>query len=56
MSEREPPDIGRHLRALRRQRNLSLRGLAELCDLSPTTISLIERGDSSPSAMRQAST
>jgi len=49
MSEREPPDIGRQVRALRRQRNLSLRGLAELCDLSPTTISLIERGDSSPS-------
>ena len=49
MSERKPPDIGRQVRALRRQRNLSLRGLAELCDLSPTTISLIERGDSSPS-------
>jgi transcriptional regulator with XRE-family HTH domain len=49
MNEREPPDIGRQVRALRRQRGLSLRGLAELCDLSPTTISLIERGDSSPS-------
>ena len=49
MSEREPPYIGRQVRALRRQRNLSLRGLAEPCDLSPTTISLIERGDSSPS-------
>ena len=49
MNEREPPDIGGQLRALRRQRSLSLRGLAELCDLSPTTISLIERGDSSPS-------
>jgi transcriptional regulator with XRE-family HTH domain len=49
MSEKEPPDIGRHLRDLRHQRNLSLRGLAERCDLSPTTISLIERGDSSPS-------
>lgn len=49
MTEREPPDIGRQVRALRQQRNLSLRGLAELCDLSPTTISLIERGDSSPS-------
>jgi transcriptional regulator with XRE-family HTH domain len=49
MSDREPPDIGRQVRALRRQRSLSLRGLAELCDLSPTTISLIERGDSSPS-------
>jgi transcriptional regulator with XRE-family HTH domain len=49
MSERQPPDIGRQVRTLRRQRGLSLRGLAELCDLSPTTISLIERGDSSPS-------
>ena len=49
MSEREPPDIGRQVRTIRRQRNLSLRGLAEMCDLSPTTISLIERGDSSPS-------
>ncbi len=49
MNDRKPPDIGTQLRALRRKRGLSLRGLAELCDLSPTTISLIERGDSSPS-------
>lgn len=49
MSDREPPDIGSQVRALRKQRGLSLRGLAEICDLSPTTISLIERGDSSPS-------
>ena len=49
MSELQPPDIGTQLRSLRQQRSLSLRGLAELCDLSPTTISLIERGESSPS-------
>jgi transcriptional regulator with XRE-family HTH domain len=34
---------------MRTQRGLSLRALAELCDLSPNTISLIERGATSPS-------
>jgi len=49
MSEQRAPDVGSQLRALRQKRGLSLRTLAELCDLSPNTISLIERGDSSPS-------
>jgi len=49
MSEQEAPNVGVQLRALRQQRGLSLRTLAELCDLSPNTISLIERGESSPS-------
>lgn len=49
VSEQRPPDVGLQLRALRQKRGLSLRTLAELCDLSPNTISLIERGDSSPS-------
>jgi len=49
MSEKETPNVGLHLKELRSQRGLSLRALAELCDLSPNTISLIERGASSPS-------
>jgi len=49
INEREPPDIGAQVRTLRQKRGLSLRGLAELCDMSPTTISLIEHGDTSPS-------
>jgi transcriptional regulator with XRE-family HTH domain len=49
MSEQGAPDVGIQLRALRQERGLSLRTLAELCDLSPNTISLIERGESSPS-------
>ena len=49
MSEREPPDVGSQLREIRQQRGLSLRALARMCDLSPNTISLIERGITSPS-------
>lgn len=49
MSEQEPPDVGSQIRRLREQRGLSQRALAELCDLSPNAISLIERGASSPS-------
>jgi len=49
MSEREPPDVGSQLKTLREQRNLSMRALAELCELSPNTVSLIERGTTSPS-------
>ncbi|HID62847.1 MAG TPA: cupin domain-containing protein [Anaerolineae bacterium] len=43
------PDVGARVRTLRKRRGLSLRALAEVCDLSPNTISLIERGVSSPS-------
>ena len=49
MSERKPPDVGSQVRALRTERGLSMRGLAELCELSPNAISLIERGSTSPS-------
>ncbi|MBU1749342.1 MAG: cupin domain-containing protein [Chloroflexi bacterium] len=48
MSE-SPPEVGARVRVMRQQRDLSLRALAELCELSPNTISLIERGESSPS-------
>lgn len=48
MSEREPPQVGLKMQALREERGLSMRGLAELCGLSPNTISLIERGATSP--------
>jgi transcriptional regulator with XRE-family HTH domain len=43
------PDVGSKIRELRKQRALSLRALAEKCDVSPNTVSLIERGLSSPS-------
>ena len=49
MDEISPPDIGPRLRALRKRRGLSLRALAELCGLSVNTISLVERGKTSPS-------
>jgi transcriptional regulator with XRE-family HTH domain len=49
MNARKLPDVGARLRILRERRGLSLRGLAEVCNLSPNTISLIERGVSSPS-------
>jgi transcriptional regulator with XRE-family HTH domain len=49
MSEQEAPDVGARVLAMRTQRGLSLRALAELCELSPNTISLIERGATSPS-------
>jgi transcriptional regulator with XRE-family HTH domain len=49
MNEQIAPNVGGRVRALRHQRGLSLRALAELCDLSPNTISLIERGVTSPS-------
>jgi transcriptional regulator with XRE-family HTH domain len=41
-------NVGTRLRALREQRGLSLRSLAEKCGLSFNTISLIERGENSP--------
>lgn len=49
MSQQEVPDLGTRMRELRSERGLSLRALAELSDLSPNTISLIERGETSPS-------
>ena len=44
-----PPNVGSKVRELRQQRGLSLRALAGLCGISPNTVSLIERGTSSPS-------
>ncbi len=49
MTEQEIPKVGQYLRSLRNERGLSLRALAELCELSPNTISLVERGETSPS-------
>lgn len=49
MKKPSPPDVGSQLRLLRKQRRLSMRALAELCNLSPNTISLIERAATSPS-------
>ena len=43
------PDVGSRIRELRERSNLSLRALAEMCNVSPNTVSLIERGLSSPS-------
>jgi transcriptional regulator with XRE-family HTH domain len=45
----ESPDVGSRLRELRAERDLSLRALAERSKLSANTVSLIERGLSSPS-------
>jgi len=40
--------VGQRIREIRAQRGLSLRALAELSKLSTNAISLIERGDNSP--------
>lgn len=42
------PDVGQHIRSLREQQGLSLRALADRCGLSINAISLIERGENSP--------
>jgi len=49
MDKISPPEIGPRLRKLRKRRGLSLRALAGLCGLSANTISLVERGKTSPS-------
>jgi transcriptional regulator with XRE-family HTH domain len=49
MREPDPPDVGAHVRTWRQRRSMSLRTLASACNLSPNTISLIERGMTSPS-------
>jgi transcriptional regulator with XRE-family HTH domain len=49
MSELQPPDVGAQVKALRMERGLSMRALAQQCQLSPNTISLIERRETSPS-------
>jgi len=42
------PNVGPRIRAMRAQRKLSLRALAKRCSLSVNAISLIERGENSP--------
>ncbi len=44
-------NVGSKLRAMRQQRKLSIRDLAQACDLSANTISLIERGQMAPSVV-----
>jgi transcriptional regulator with XRE-family HTH domain len=44
------PNVGEQTRAIREARGLSLRALVECCRLSTNVISLIERGESSPTA------
>jgi transcriptional regulator with XRE-family HTH domain len=48
MTEQSAPNIGSRIRTIREQRKLSLRALAEKCKLSTNAISLIERGENSP--------
>jgi transcriptional regulator with XRE-family HTH domain len=48
MAEMIEPQVGLRLRSLRDEQGLSLRALAERCGLSINAISLIERGQNSP--------
>lgn len=48
MTEKKAPNVGQRIRSLREQRSWSLRALAERCGLSINAISLIERGENSP--------
>ncbi|MEJ2366099.1 MAG: cupin domain-containing protein [Deltaproteobacteria bacterium] len=41
--------VGQQIRSIRVRRGLSIRALADMSDLSPNTLSLIERGKTSPS-------
>ena len=43
------PQMGERLRAVRRERGLSLRDLAKRLDVSPSLISQVETGRASPS-------
>ncbi len=48
MSIPEAPDVGQRIRSIREERGWSLRALAERSGLSINAISLIERGENSP--------
>jgi transcriptional regulator with XRE-family HTH domain len=48
MTEQKAPNVGQRIRLLREERGWSLRALAERCGLSINAISLIERGENSP--------
>lgn len=41
--------VAKRIRTLRESKGLSLRALAEVCNVSPSTLSQIEQGDTSPS-------
>jgi transcriptional regulator with XRE-family HTH domain len=58
MESTPPVAVGQRIRALREQRQLSLRALAERCGLSINAISQIERGENSPtvSSLHQLAT
>lgn len=48
MTAQEAPNVGQRIRSIREQKGWSLRALAERCGLSINAISLIERGENSP--------
>nr|MBN1229193.1 helix-turn-helix transcriptional regulator [Anaerolineae bacterium] len=48
MVESTAPDVGQRIREIREQQGFSLRTLSERCGLSINAISLIERGENSP--------
>jgi len=48
MEKQDKTGVGKRIRRLRKDRGLALRNLAELCGLSANAISLIERGENSP--------
>lgn len=48
MTNSKAPDVGQRIRAIREQKGWSLRALAERSGLSINAISLIERGENSP--------
>jgi transcriptional regulator with XRE-family HTH domain len=48
MAEQGAPNVGSRIRSIREGRGWSLRALAERCGLSINAISLIERGENSP--------
>ena len=48
MADASKPNVGQQIRAIREKQALSLRALAERCGLSVNAVSLIERGENSP--------
>jgi len=48
VTEQIEPDVGTRIKEIRMAKGLTLRALAEICDLSVNAISLIERGENSP--------
>ena len=48
MTEKIEPEVGARIKEIRMAKGLALRSLAQKCDLSANAISLIERGENSP--------